>query len=462
MIVEVKRNIYIITLLVLVLMSLSMKSKSDSFTIKVLVNSELQKILPFIVEQRIALFREYPYLYEGNAKEENTYITWFSKLPHSAVAVAYLGKNPVGFITGTGFTGFSEHFEGSIDLFKRADLNPSAYYYIAEIVILPSYRGNHLSKRLFDALEAYAYKCGYTASCFVTESHDVHPLKPKNYRSLKPLWTGLGYAKSSLFIHFSWLTIQPNNSAVQQEHKLDYWIKDLNKERQVILPKVTFRAQTKEEAFHFILYLSKKLSWFKQNGYTIPLPQHKAFDTLYIQGKVARDEEELLRAVFYNEVYTVESFKNGLQSISQFQDTIKLVLGRLYTLHQNWGFTLLPAYEVILTLYGPGGNYWPDKGYVIIRVNENGSFNNKPVLDSIIHELVHIGIEKTIVTKFNLSHWEKERLVDLICSLYLKDLLPNYKMQKIENTKIDVFVNQAVIENNLPEVVEKFIALNSR
>jgi GNAT superfamily N-acetyltransferase len=456
MIVEVKRNIYIIMLLALVLMSLSMKPESDSFTIKVLVDSELQKILPFIVEQRITLFREYPYLYEGNAKEENTYLTWFSKLPHSAVVVAYLGDDPVGFVTGTDFTAFSEHFEGSSDLFKRAGLNPWAYYYIAEIIILPSYRGNHLSKRLFDAIEAYAYKCGYTASCFVTESHDVHPLKPKNYRSLEPLWADLGYAQSSLFIHFSWLTIQPDTSGIQQEHKLDYWLKDLNKERPVILPEVTFRAQTKEEAFHFILYLSKKLSWFKHNGYTVPLPQHKAFDILYRQGKVTKDEEELLRTVFYSEVYKTESFKNSLQSVSQFQDTIKLVLRQLCTLHQNWGFALLPAYEVILTLYGPGGNYWPDKGYVIIRVNENGSFN-KPVLDSIVHELVHIGIEKTIVTKFNLSHWEKERLVDLICSLYLKDVLPNYKMQKIVDTKIDAFVNQTVIEKNLPEVIEKFI-----
>ncbi len=33
-----------------------------------------------------------------------------------------------------------------------------------------------------------------------------------------------------------------------------------------------------------------------------------------------------------------------------------------------------------------------------------------------VHELVHIGIEEIIVQRFKLSHWEKERTVDLVTS----------------------------------------------
>lgn len=224
-----------------------------------------------------------------------------------------------------------------------------------------------------------------------------------------------------------------------------------------VLPKIIFRAQTKEEAFSFILYLSKKLSWFKQNGYTIPLPEHQAFKNLYVLGEATKDEEMLLKTVFYNEVYTFEDFTNGLQVISSIENIMSSVLERLYSLNQNWGFKLMPLYEIIVTLYGPGGNYNPDKGYVIMRVDKNGSFGRKPVLESVVHELVHIGIEENIVKKFKLTHWEKERLVDLICFTCFKDIVPNYWMQKIEDTSIDTFVTKAVIEKSLPEAIKKFI-----
>jgi hypothetical protein len=43
--------------------------------------------------------------------------------------------------------------------------------------------------------------------------------------------------------------------------------------------------------------------------------------------------------------------------------------------------------------------------------------------------MVHIGIEKNIVKEYQLTHWEKERVVDLICSLAFGDILHNYKLQ---------------------------------
>ncbi len=227
------------------------------------------------------------------------------------------------------------------------------------------------------------------------------------------------------------------------------------------LPKIIFRAQTKEEAFSFVLYLSKKLPWFKQNGYKIPLPQHIAFQNLYEQGLVAQDEEMRLRDIFYDEIYTVSDFTKGLRITSSMENAISCLFERLYPLHRNWGFKLMSCYEIILTLYGPGGNYWPRKGYVIVRVDKNGSFGKKSVLESVIHELVHIGIEETIVEKFRLTHWEKERLVDLICVTCFKDVVPNYWMQKIEDTKIDIFATQDAIEKNLPEAIEKFVESKS-
>jgi hypothetical protein len=63
-------------------------------------------------------------------------------------------------------------------------------------------------------------------------------------------------------------------------------------------------------------------------------------------------------------------------------------------------------------LYGLGGRYNLSTATVTLLTTE---FLKKPASETILHEIVHIGIEETIVNKYRLSHWEKERLVDLIC-----------------------------------------------
>ncbi len=220
---------FFICLIWMALMTTILKSASNAerYSIHVLIGTEVRSLIPFVAQQRIAIFREYPYLYEGNIDEEYRYLDWFSKLSQSAVAVAYVDNNPVGFITGTSFVEFDAHFNGSQDIFKAAGLNPEDYYYFSEVIVMPEHRGHNLCTQLFQALERVAHhQFGYTKGCFVTESHKEHPLKPKNYKELDPLWTALGYAKTSMAIHFRWTTIQPQGQAKEKEHSMHYWIKE--------------------------------------------------------------------------------------------------------------------------------------------------------------------------------------------------------------------------------------------
>lgn len=203
----------------------TMQPHNTLYTTTLLTGKQLHKILPFIATQRIVLFYEYPYLYEGNYEQEMAYLTWFAQLPYSAVVVAYVDEEPVGFISGTALIDFDEHFKGTVQLFKTAGLQPKNYYYIAEVMVLPEHRGHQLSDQLFDYLEKYAEQQGYTAVCGVTESHEQHPLKPTDYISLEPLWQRLGYKKSDLVINFSWLTRQVDGSSREAEHLLRFWLK---------------------------------------------------------------------------------------------------------------------------------------------------------------------------------------------------------------------------------------------
>jgi GNAT superfamily N-acetyltransferase len=200
---------------------------SNPYTIKVLTQEKMEPLLPFIATLRINIFKEYPYLYDGDFKEEMDDLEHCAQLPNNALAIAYYKDIPVGFLYGIPLIEFASHFENPvIDLFKNKNLDPTTCYYFGDIIILPEHRGNHLSKELFDTLEAYAQKQGYNSASFITESHDIHPLKPTNYKSLDPLWTSLKYKKIGLTSYSSWKTHQPDGNIARQRHFADIWFKN--------------------------------------------------------------------------------------------------------------------------------------------------------------------------------------------------------------------------------------------
>jgi len=73
-----------------------------------------------------------------------------------------------------------------------------------------------------------------------------------------------------------------------------------------------------------------------------------------------------------------------------------------------------------------------------------------------LHEAVHIGIENTIVSKYGLSHWTKERIVDQFMIRHFMDVCPDYRMQSNAETDIDIIFWEADTWDNLPERVRRY------
>lgn len=81
---------------------------------------------------------------------------------------------------------------------------------------------------------------------------------------------------------------------------------------------------------------------------------------------------------------------------------------------------------VILTRYGPGGSYWlPNR--VVVKI-----YNDKrDILETIVHEIVHLIIEKPLINKHQIPHREKEALVDyLMTTKKMSQVFPGYRVQK--------------------------------
>lgn len=204
--------------------------ENNPYTVKIFTKEAVNEFLPFVATIRINIFKEYPYLYEGNFDEEMVDLESCAQLTDNAIAIAYHHETPVGFLYGIPLVEFAPHFENPVvELFNDKKLSPETCYYFADIIILPEHRGKNLSKKLFDALETYAQEQGYTSASFITESHDIHPLKPLDYKSLDPLWSSLQYKKTGLTSYGSWQTHQPDGSIARQRHSAEIWFKNLKK-----------------------------------------------------------------------------------------------------------------------------------------------------------------------------------------------------------------------------------------
>lgn len=218
--------------------------------------------------------------------------------------------------------------------------------------------------------------------------------------------------------------------------------------------KIIVRAQSVDEEFKYLINIFKKMDFYNKHGYKIPIPNHAYFLNLSNNPNLLNSLNiEEAKKIFKEEIYNKKFFDKGLQLVMSDIKLIKKAIKRMKN-WEKWGFKMFDNYIIKLTAYGPGGSYDYGDGSIIMKVKEDAGVERKPI-HTIIHEIVHIGIEESIVEKFKLNHLEKEGLVDSICFHYFNDILNGYKIQGVGDKKIfNLIDNKNII--NLPEIIENF------
>lgn len=222
-------------------------------------------------------------------------------------------------------------------------------------------------------------------------------------------------------------------------------------------PKLVIRPQTPDEEFDYLWFVLVMMSFYRENGYTnVGLPEHAIFQRLAQRSPdfegVNKNE---MRRLFIKEVYDASFFRAGISALERERPRIEQALPRFVELNRQWGFEVFPRYEFALTRYGPGGAYYPEARRVIMMTRCDGTFKRRDPAATPIHEMVHLGIEESIVKRFDLEHWEKERLVDQICVQRFGDILPEYLLQPPGDKRIDPYINEKSLEN-LPAAVAEY------
>ncbi len=173
---------------------------------------------------RIAVFREYPYLYEGTLAYEKTYLQTYADAGRSFFFAVYDGTRMIGATTCIPLEDETDEVQ---EPFLKAGFALDEVFYFGESLLLPEYRGLGLGHRFFDEREAHAASFGafkYTCFCAVVRP-DNHPLRPENYRPLDEFWTKRGYKKEpGLQSRFDWPDLGESESTAKP---MVYWLRAL-------------------------------------------------------------------------------------------------------------------------------------------------------------------------------------------------------------------------------------------
>ncbi|MEO9869076.1 hypothetical protein [Ekhidna sp.] len=209
--------------------------------------------------------------------------------------------------------------------------------------------------------------------------------------------------------------------------------------------KVILRISSLEEEVDYIWQNIQDIQFFEEKGYQVVFPKLKYIDLLKEKSEDAElssNDYERLKSLFTDSIYKSVDYLAGLEKMKQNQSLIEKMIGMLGQLELDWNFKIHQPYVVKLTLYGPGGSYNPDTGHIVLFTTTEGGFKQyeNPAC-TIIHEIVHMGVEQSLIQKLRIPHTSKERIVDQFVLLNFQNLIPSYQLQDMGDYRADAFMN---------------------
>lgn len=191
--------------------------------VKTLTGTAIWPFLTALAALRISVFRDFPYLYDGEMSYEQTYLQTYITVPGAAVIIAQDGEHVVGAATCLPMAGETANIQRP---FLEAKADISEIFYFGESVLEAAYRGRGIGVAFFAAREAQARVTGHRIAAFCAVQRPAsHPRRPQDFVPLDRFWANRGYTRQpGLTCQMSWRDI---GETTESQKTLMFWTRVL-------------------------------------------------------------------------------------------------------------------------------------------------------------------------------------------------------------------------------------------
>lgn len=183
------------------------------------------------------------------------------------------------------------------------------------------------------------------------------------------------------------------------------------------------------------------LEWFKKNNCRVLLPSNLDVNV--------SSPDLIKRAV--DAEYDIKFFQGAEDAIKKSWEGNNVFIKKINK--KMIGSSLLDKIRIILTRYGTQGSYVVPDSIIINISNVPPQF----LIKTVVHESLHLMIE-SLIKKYSIDHWVKERIVDSIMNLEYKS---RFKMQPVPDYSLKVDTIFSENYPNITAVIEKSANIKS-
>ena len=191
-------------------------------SVKRFSGDDARPYLQELARLRIEVFREFPYLYDGDPDYERTYLNTYADVADGVIVAAFDADRVIGASTGLPLMSETDEIKRP---FVEHGIGADQVFYFGESVLEKPYRGLGIGVRFFEEREAHARSLPgieWTAFCAVQRPAD-HRRRTPDYVPLDPFWTRRGYRKyPELSTTLSWRDLDESAASAKP---MVFWLK---------------------------------------------------------------------------------------------------------------------------------------------------------------------------------------------------------------------------------------------
>lgn len=196
---------------------------NSSLVVRSFTGAEASVYLKDLARLRIEVFREFPYLYDGDMAAELEYLHAFFAAPDAVLVLAFDGNEVVGASTGLPMAHETPNIQAP---FLQNGYDIGKVFYYGESVLRKSYRGSGLGVAFFEHRETHARRLGrfeWVCFCGVIRPEN-HPRRPADFIPLDAFWQKRGFERTEMVCTISWKDL---DEASESPKALRFWRKGL-------------------------------------------------------------------------------------------------------------------------------------------------------------------------------------------------------------------------------------------